>query len=159
MTFIIDIPARALRCPVPLRMAVSPPVTAISATMGERHMKCKVWSPHVKVNALSKGLAMMHSNVPATAVIRLHDRIMLIVPEMCSASLFSYDSAMFLTALIDMPRFVVLETRFIVELKRDISPIPKGPNISATNLFLTIDMRRLRNCMPPNNPVYFRMCE
>ena len=92
---------------------------------------------HEKVNLLSSGLNTIQINIPNNPVNKLHERTNLTVSVNFISSSLSKYSEIFLTALIETPKLVELLIRLKVELNNDISPIPSGPNIIATNLFLT----------------------
>ena len=79
----------------------------------------------------------MHRNIPNSPASKLHERTNFTVFANFSSSLLSKYSDIFLTALIDMPKLVESLINFKVELNNDISPIPSGPKIIATNLFRT----------------------
>ncbi|MBQ8086369.1 MAG: hypothetical protein IJ232_09725, partial [Lachnospiraceae bacterium] len=67
------------------------------------------------------------------------------------------DSDRGLTLLVGSPKFVHVKTKLIVELNKEISPTPCGPNNIATSLFRMMPIRTVSPCKPPNTPVYFRM--
>ena len=79
----------------------------------------------------------MQRNIPNNPANKLHERTNFTVSANFSSSFLSKCSDILLTALIDIPKLVESLINFKVELNNEISPIPSGPKIIATNLFRT----------------------
>ena len=59
---------------------------------------------------------------------------------MRSSSFVAFDSEIFFTALVPNPKLVRAETKPVVEVSKPTTPIPDGPNNTATNFERIIEI-------------------
>jgi hypothetical protein len=94
---------------------------------------------------------------PNSPVSQDHRRRVIIDPDKTAMSPLLFASEISLTALNEIPRPVIEIIIFRGEFKRPIIPTPPAPSNTATNLTLTIPIRIVKTCTPPNNEVALKI--